>query len=407
MCGLAEVKARQLDGFQLNEVTVGGRDRQSINRFRSCRFLIANIAIIIIQCDRSGPIFRVAFWRCWVAWTRNKSQEAVIESVEQAPNRDRLVMIGRPQAGKSLVLASLIRQSSNSVHSFADYNPLFFPVKRKEDSRNDLGSLQDLSNLLVQGQSFPATYTHLILDYALRLESDAFEPKKRSSLWQIRKPKPERITADVTLTDAAGDERTRAGEFGDIVRNARSIVYCLPITLTPTSLAADQRQVDVIVDLIMNDKIGLERISICLTKYEAVWAPYGSEAFDLACDRDKFVAVARERVPAGLKRVLIELARRGRRSPSSGKAVEVCLTPVSAFGFVKDNGCVNFNPATGRLLVESGENVAVDARSGVKPPFYSDLEAVRYWQPFYVVDPLIYAAFGQKGDLTIDIEELD
>ncbi len=358
-----------------------------------------------------------------VGWTRKKSDEQEPEAgpaPQVALSGDRVALIGRPQAGKSLVLAALLRQARNSIHSFAEHNPQFLPFKRKEDSRNDLGTMLDLTDRFVQGQPFPPTYTHVILDYLIRLECEGFEQSEARSFWsRFKRRAPERISADIWLSDAAGgllfgstegneqsrDERQRATEFAEVVRNARGLIYCLPATLTPTSLAADRKQMDIIVDLIMNDQTGLERIVVCMTKYEAVWDRYGSEAFDLAGDRDRFIDVARERIPEGLRTLLIDLARRNRRSPS-GKPVEVCLTPASAFGFVKDNGCVNFNPATGRLLVEGGENIPRDMRSDVPLPFYSDLEAVNYWQPFYIVDPFIYAAFGEKGKLTIDVREL-
>lgn len=357
-----------------------------------------------------------------MTWEPMQPDAAVIMAASTGviPNHNRVTMIGRPQAGKSLLVGALLRQGRNSVHSFDDYQPLFFARADPDEGRNDTAELISLINLLVQGQSFPATYTHRILNYHVRLECERTVATQTRSRWSWSKlPAPERALADIAITDAAGglimgpdtgnqerDLIQRVVDFTQIVRSSRGLIYCLPADMTELDLAAEHKQMTVIDDLILRNEIDLERIVVVLTKYESLWAGYGTGAYDCARDLDAFKQVAAAKLPAGLRKSLVALAGR-KRSTGAKKPIEVCIAPASAFGFVKGNGCVNFNGATGRLLVESGERGRGIARSSVPMPYYTDSEAIDYWQPFHIVDPFIYAAFGDKGRLTVDVRELE
>jgi hypothetical protein len=317
-----------------------------------------------------------------------------------------------------LLVGALLRQGRKSWHSFSDKDWMIIPESdERDEGRQDLGELISLMNAFIQGRPLPATYHHRILNYYIRLEYEsAGEPER--SLWsRMRARKPPKRSADILITDAAGglimgpdegnqprDLIRRAQEFTQIVRSSRGLIYCLPVGMEDLDLGVEYKQVTIVDDLIQREDIGLERIVVCLTKYEALWAAYGCEAFDLARDPHEFQEVAKRELPSDLLKSLVALANRPRLR---GKpAIEVCIAPASAFGFVRGNGCVNYNPTTQRLLVESGGQVEEDTRSSLKPPYYSNREASDYWQPFYILDPFIYAAFGEKGDLTVDIRQL-
>jgi hypothetical protein len=325
-------------------------------------------------------------------------------------------MIGRPAAGKSLLVGALLRQGRKSWHSFSDRDWNIIPNNDgREDERNDIGELISLMNSFVQGRPLPATYHHRILNYSIRLECGELD----GSIWsRFRARKPPRRSADILITDAAGglimgpdednqprDLIRRAKEFTQIVRSSGGLIYCLPVGMEDLDLGAEYKQLAIIDDLIRNEEIGLERIVICLTKYEALWAGYGCAAFDVARQPSEFHEVAKREIPADLLKSLIALANRPRLRDKS--AIQVCVLPVSSFGFVRGNGCVNYNPITQGLLIESGGQFEVNSRSSLKPPYYNNLEAISYWQPFHILDPFMYAAFGEKGDLTVDVRELE
>jgi hypothetical protein len=353
-----------------------------------------------------------------MTWARSL-QDGEPPETEQVVGGDRVTMIGRPAAGKSLLVGALLRQGRKSWHSFSDKDWMIIPNNAgRDDERNDIGELISLMNSFVQGRHLPATYHHRILNYSIRLECE-LAGELDGSIWsRFRARKPPKRSADILITDAAGglimgpdegnqprDVIRRAKEFTQIVRSSGGLIYCLPVGMEDLDLGAEYKQMAIIDDLIQNEEIGLERIVICLTKYEVLWAPYGCEAFDLARDPHEFHEVAKREIPADLLKSLIALANRPRLRDKS--AIEVCIVPVSAFGFVRGNGCVNYNPITQHLLIESGgQLLEVDSRSSFKPPYYNNREAISYWQPFYILDPFIYAAFGEKGDLTVDVREL-
>ena len=364
-----------------------------------------------------------------VAWEpRQQSQTSTVDETDQFEIVDQdlvdlirkggVTLIGRPEAGKSMLLGSLMRQGGDSLHSFAHIKPHFTPGAVHHGQQASIDELIGLMHRFVQGSAFPATYKHKVLNYYVSLVCDDETPVPRSR-WSWRSTPPIKRSAEIVITDAAGgiimgetignqdrDEQLIASGFAEIVRASRGIVFCLPADTTGLALDAEYKQTQVIDSLVRNESIDLQRIVVCLTKYEALFADFGCEAMDKALDVEEFKQIARGKLQGRLLNSLIRLARSGRAGHGNNK-VEVCVAPASAYGFVRHNGGVNFNPRTGRLLVESGRALPAHPRSSVPLPYYADDHALRYWQPFFVVDPFVYAAFGDKGRLTVDVTELE
>lgn len=338
-----------------------------------------------------------------------------VDEDAEDPNALSVTLIGRPQAGKSLLVGALLRQAHNSLHSFDHLNPMFIANRG-----NDTDELISLMNRFLRGDKVPATYTHRTPNYRVRLTCAAGE-EAQPRRWLIGRTRPSAPRlADIVITDAAGgllmggsagnqsrEDMRLASRFVNRVKRSRGLVYCLPVDMTELDLDADYKQINVIKDLVVDNELALERVVICLTKYESLWANagLGTEALDRAREPDAFMAIAREKLPQGLMQALLALSERP--SPTdSRRRIEVCVSPVSAFGFVKNNGCVNFNPHSKGLLVEAGHVLPTHPHCSLQPPYYADGVAADYWQPFHIVDPFVYAAFGDKGRLTVDVRDL-
>ena len=243
---------------------------------------------------------------------------------------------------------------------------MFSPLRGEGGGNPD--ELIDYINGFVRGVEFPATYIHKILDYRISLECDIEHKAEwlRLTLLNRRTPEFRRERAKIVVNDAAcgllmgsdagnqpHSQTQRVEDFKKIVRASRSIVYCLPVDETDLDLTASFKQFDVINQLRNSEKIGLERLVLCLTKYEALWKDRDTDAFDEACDLDTFKEHAK-RIIQNMRVPLVALSSQSQISEMASR-IEVCVAPVSAFGFVRDNGCVNFNQFTKRLLVESGD----------------------------------------------------
>jgi hypothetical protein len=296
---------------------------------------------------------------------------------------------------------------------------MFLRTDETSTGRSATRELVQMMNDFIRGSPFLATYLHEIPTYHVRLTCGP-GASPRSSFLRFRRADSDKRTADIAITDAAGGHlmgpdvenqeveiKKKALEFATAVRQSQGVVFCLPADVTETGAEADDKQIQVINQLAVREQIALRRLVICLTKYEAQFLHMGSEALDRALSREEFARIALEKLPTGLRRSLVALASKA-GSKSKNGPIEVCITPASTYGFVRFNGCVNFNPLTGRLLTESGVRVPVHPRAvDVKPPYYREDVAISYWQPFFIVDPFVYAAFGDKGLLMWNILDLE
>src|SRR4051812_33829361 len=87
-----------------------------------------------------------------MTWARSL-QDGEPPETEQVVGGDRVTMIGRPSAGKSLLVGALLRQGRKSWHSFSDKDWMIIPNNAgRDDERNDIGELISLMNSFVQGR---------------------------------------------------------------------------------------------------------------------------------------------------------------------------------------------------------------------------------------------------------------
>ena len=311
-----------------------------------------------------------------------------------------LCLLGRPKAGKSQLLGSLLRQSRNSVHSFADLSPSFMSsaLGQPQVGRNTQ-ELRDLMNDVLHDREFEATLPNEILKYSMQMEWS--NPEQGSGESVVG-----RNSASFDIIDAAGEiifrssasgNRPRGieGEFERTLLNSPGVVYCMPVVDSSTSNRVEDKQVEVL-EHFQSDSSDVERVVVVLTKYEQLWVDHGSEAFDLACNKETFLQIARSVLPRPMLSALSDLSQSG---------IDVCAAPCSAYGFVAANGCANVDPTTGLMLTRTGAAEVSDLASSV-PPSFEPSEVTHLWEPFFIVDPFMFAATGERGVLTVDIQEI-
>ena len=129
-------------------------------------------------------------------------------------------------------------------------------------------------------------------------------------------------------------------------------------------------------------QLPFDRVAIVLTKCDAHFMNMRRYAEGEAQDdpwRRAFDMVT----PAGLGVLLSRLK----------KHTQIGCGWASAYGFIANEGTANFNPHTGGLRTYH--------------PDYSDVDRIRSWRPFRVLDPFIFLATGHAAGLHVfNVEQL-
>lgn len=133
---------------------------------------------------------------------------------------------------------------------------------------------------------------------------------------------------------------------------------------------------------------GIQRIAVALTHYERLFVDFGALAAKIAVRSD----VARDVIKEALRRMHRQQLAVRLLTRNTGNR-EIVFMPVSAHGFVRGNGCPNFDPATNLLLHRTlGEEQDMGRRT--------------LWRPFCTADPFLFAATGARGDYMFSYAEL-
>jgi hypothetical protein len=134
------------------------------------------------------------------------------------------------------------------------------------------------------------------------------------------------------------------------------------------------------------DKI--RRIAVVFTHYERLFVDFGAMAARIATEPD----VAKEVIREALRRMHRQQLAARLLTRNTGNR-KILFMPVSAHGFVRGNGCPNFDPATNLLLHRTlGEAQDMGRRA--------------LWRPFCTADPFLFAATGARSDYMFSYEEL-
>jgi hypothetical protein len=205
---------------------------------------------------------------------------------------------------------------------------------------------------------------------------------------------------ELLMPPPKGDDFDPSNQHYVALSQAKGVILCIPSYRLPEEHAY-WTWVDQVLVWLNRPSSRLERLVVCLTKYEHRTAGEGSGARDKADKEDFFVESIRQAVPPNTRQRLGALAY--------GKA-KVAITPVSVYGFVADNGCANYDPfhpkQRGGMLLQRAIPDGAEA-SGTRPwPLYDPDEVLQRWQPYRIIEPFLYLATGRGGSLTLPWEHV-
>ncbi len=343
-----------------------------------------------------------------------------------------IALVGQRQSGKTALLSATLKLADQSLHSFPEEHPVFLSDERPlPDSADPTGTIEHVSTQVIQsltnGGHYAATPEDRPLHYDLRLdyyEDPGAKAKRRSARKSVEvgdlgdpAERGELESIPLTITDLAGGlafpgvesalragarERIRMQEAEAWISRVRHLMVCLPATYRADGDANVVLNYVRLFNRLRSPDCRVERLVLCLTKYETRWTAFGREAIEAALDPREFQRAVLEVVldDDALRRSLLGLM--GKKT-ASGRPVEICLCPVSVYGFVIKNGCANYDLHRDGMLIQApGEG----GLSFLQRSFalYPEMEARRYWQPFMIVDPFMYLVTGRQGQLTYPLD---
>ncbi len=350
---------------------------------------------------------------------------------DRTPAPIECAVVGHRASGKTALISALLKLSDQSFHSFADAHPVFMPENETLAVPETEGELPDdgdpiadqVISALHNGGHFVPTHDTFVISHPVRVDyyGKPRAPSRASGRDSVGEaPAPAEpvglISQPLTILDIAGpllfpnaENRTRAPmrsralilEAEARLMGARTVILCLPATYLAYSDAHIGLHYARLLNRMRAPDCRLERLIICLTKYESRWAAYGRNAIKAALDPAEFHRAAFEVIcdDDALRRALIGLAA---KRTNGGRPLEICLCPVSVYGFVLRNGCANFDLHQDGMLIQSAGPEVFEAHRRAFP-LYPEEEARRYWQPFLIVDPFMCALTGRYGQLNFPL----
>ncbi|MGF1453779.1 MAG: hypothetical protein ACFB6R_00220 [Alphaproteobacteria bacterium] len=357
-------------------------------------------------------------------------------TADRAPPPIECAVVGHRASGKTALISALLKLSDQSFHSFAEAHPIFLPahetLARPEPSPEDTDDGDPVADQVItalrNGGHFAPTHDTFVVSHPIRADYYGLSAAPAGRKDKGRGSSPDRggpddsrqlRTREMTVLDIAGpllfpDTESRARtpmrsrslilEAEARLMSARTVILCLPATYLAHSDAHVGLHYARLLNRMRAVDCRLERLIICLTKYESRWAAYGRDAIRAALDPAEFHRAAFEVVSDddALRRSLIGLAA---KKTTAGRAVEIVLCPVSVYGFVLRNGCANFDLHQDGMLIQApGPEGFTKRRRSF--PLYPEEEARRYWQPFLIVDPFMSALTGRHGQLTFSLDTI-
>lgn len=313
------------------------------------------------------------------------------------------IMIGPSTAGKTSLLVSLKACQYQKCYSFLNYDIYVSENEDNDDKDETFNYLNEQKDALLEGR--------LLGTRELKTLNLKFSVQKKNwikfGLWlKLKKHLPfffSKKIKDIMIMDAAGghffgEQKAKKAELEDhqllwdkTIKDARNIIYCLPLptTVIDQNLLKSNRFQKLQAKLLYKSK-KIKNIFICITKIEKVFQEYGNNAFNQAMTREVMLTKLAEGFNKGYRTLLPhpEFLKQFNHT------VEVFIYPVSAFGFIPENGGVNLNCEQDTLLTAYNKET------------YTLGEVEKYWAPFMTLDPLIHAVTGKKGKYVFSLEEL-
>ncbi|MCI4662828.1 MAG: hypothetical protein MRY63_13535 [Neomegalonema sp.] len=204
------------------------------------------------------------------------------------------------------------------------------------------------------------------------------------------------------LNDKTGRENPelRARLHGEIL-DAETVILCLPAAgFGADSDSAERRSLLDVLQWIrgLPQGEGPSRLIVLLTKFEAVVADFGRQAYRTAAHGESCRALIGTIMQTNYAWLLSALES---FDQTPGRALWV--QPVSAFGFVPFNGGANVSPHGDTLLTRIPKQKEVP---GLLSPYTRKAVLDYYWRPFLIIDPFVFVATGEPGALTFAWEEV-
>jgi hypothetical protein len=175
--------------------------------------------------------------------------------------------------------------------------------------------------------------------------------------------------------------------FREILPRATGLVLVIPLfdyARLAGRVVWDAR-VNMLLQQIADKFKNIKRIAVVMTHYDRMFVDFGADAVLMAADPDVVKRVLRAAVESLQHRNLLpslfddSLADR-----------RMMFMAASSHGFVRTNGCPNFNPDDNTLLFKAAAEPAPE----------------NTWRPFCTADPFLFSAFDEKSKLMFTLEEL-
>jgi hypothetical protein len=331
-------------------------------------------------------------------------------------------IIGPPQSGKTSLIAALLEMAGSSYTDHPGPLPVLQWAEGPGNPANPAnagneasdtpaevlpGLRRDIAQAIHNGGRFGATGSRTAscrLSMSLQggLMSGVLRPLRTFNLvdggGELLMPATE---VDRDQAYAEGRQAHAAA-----LRHAQGVILCIPVY--PSAPWGQQEGMREIMALLRSSRCRLERLVICLTKYDYATAAYGCKAFDLAQREDVF---SDQVIPEVLGSDFLESLRLLSSSRAErGTHVDIAITPVSVYGFIDRNGCANFDlwhpRGSGGMLLQAEAPEGESVPGTREWPLYEAAEVRRHWVPYRIIEPFTYLLTGQGGSLTIPLDRL-
>lgn len=205
-----------------------------------------------------------------------------------------------------------------------------------------------------------------------------------------------------------GVEAQRKQTLVDVLqKRVVGIVFCIDITQDDASKwEASFREL--VEDIVRRFEVGpgrpRRRIALTFTKTDQLFMLDGMDAAKNALTRRTLLERLNATFESGAKKMLRvwhELER------DEARRIEIRCFPTSVFGYIDQNGCVNYSSSKDTWLIgdpELRQSLNMSALSGDDPE--NDVVTstlFRYWRPMLTIDPFLYAVFGEDRSLGVPI----
>ena len=320
-------------------------------------------------------------------------------------------IIGPPQSGKTSLIAALLERADSS---YTDH-PGPLPSFRWADEDPAGGSTADalrgeIGQAIHNGGRVGATGSRTsILRFSMSLPGERWGGVLRGAAppmtFSVVDGGGELLmpVAEVTRDQAYAESRQA---YAAALRQARGVILCIPVYPgAPWHQLEGMRE---IMALMRSSRCRLERLVVCLTKYEYATAAYGCRAFDLAQREEVFSdrVIGEVLGPDFLESLRVLASSRAQR----GGPLDIAITPLSVYGFIHRNGCANFDlwhpHGSGGMLLQAAAPEPQSTPGTRDWPLYEASEVRRLWVPYRIIEPFTYLLTGQGGSLTIPLERL-